>query len=355
MTKSTCQREIPRSCLAISTRSIIIAAAHLYLGVLILWLVLYLLVGDRDPYLGLFNYIALYLFVPLPFVFLIAALTRRRELWVGFALGLITFMQLWGRQLIPIRSRANVGQDRLRAMSFNVWGGREDVAAAVAIIRYHDPDVVFIQELNHELALTLEQDLAQDYPYQVLDPERRYAGMGVVSKFPLEPADVRLPLRWVGVPQVLRLSWGEEKLTLINFHMWPTGIAPREVLRNNFRAREAQALALSEFADRSANMNPVIAAGDGNFSPLNAPHQILSESLLDSWHEAGWGLGHTFPAGRAADGRLPRLSGVPVPPLFYRIDYIFHTPDLTAVAAGVAHHDGISDHRAVVVELTLAE
>lgn len=355
MTDTPTPLDLRRSRIPLSTRHICIAAVHLYLVLLAVWLTFYLVVGDRDPYLGLFNYVAIYLYFPLPLVLMIVFLTRRRDLGWGFVFGLVSFVLLWGPQFFPLPFRANAGQDCLRVMSFNVWGGRQGVESAIAIIRQHDPDVVFIQELNHKLAYTLEKDLGGVYLHQVLDPRPRYSGMGVLSKFPLEPAGERLPLRWVGDPQVLRLAWEDETLTLVNFHMWPTGIAPRHVLYDNFRAREAQAKTLADFVTGAAVPGPVIAAGDGNFSPLNAAHRILTDSLVDSWQEAGWGLGHTFPAGRTADGRLPRLFGVPMPPLFYRIDYIFHTPDLAAVSAAVTQHDGVSDHRAVVVVLTLAE
>jgi len=68
---------------------------------------------------------------------------------------------------------------------------------------------------------------------------------------------------------------------------------------------------------------------------------------VDSFREAGWGLGHTFPA---AGGRYWAL---PYPSLLVRIDYVFHSRDWKAEAAWVGEWDGQSDHRPVIASLTL--
>ena len=64
----------------------------------------------------------------------------------------------------------------------------------------------------------------------------------------------------------------------------------------------------------------------------------LTRHLRDAHHESGWGMGFTFT-------RFPRF-GLPM----WRIDYVFHSPDLVALSTAVEDYGG-SDHRPVIVRL----
>jgi endonuclease/exonuclease/phosphatase (EEP) superfamily protein YafD len=63
-------------------------------------------------------------------------------------------------------------------------------------------------------------------------------------------------------------------------------------------------------------------------------HMIAEAGFIDSWAEAGEGLGLTWPA---------------IDP-FERIDWIWHTPDLRATEATV-QDTAASDHRPLFVKL----
>jgi endonuclease/exonuclease/phosphatase family metal-dependent hydrolase len=45
--------------------------------------------------------------------------------------------------------------------------------------------------------------------------------------------------------------------------------------------------------------------------------------------------------------------GVPVPPWFVRIDYLFTAGEIVCLDASVGPWDGVSDHRAVVATLVV--
>jgi hypothetical protein len=79
-----------------------IAAAWVYFSLLPLWAALYLLAGDRFVVAAIVNMIAVYLFVPLPIIVLIAILTMRRELLYGSAIAILTFAGMWGRLFLPV-------------------------------------------------------------------------------------------------------------------------------------------------------------------------------------------------------------------------------------------------------------
>lgn len=315
------------------------------------WLSLRLLTGDRIAIISLVNHFTVYLFLPLPLIILANLLLRRIEIWVLVLLGGIAFAWLWGGYFLPkskVAAAASADMETLTVMTFNVLGWQRDVSPQVNTIRTEKPDVVFLQEVNLELAAALRSELAADYPYQALNPQPNVSGMGVLSKYPLQPMPINLPLDWVGAPQVLNLNWKGRQITLINFHMLPT--TPNTVRQASAlnRLREDEARALTETARR---MSPAILAGDANTTPLSQAYAILTDGFSDAWREAGFGLGHTFPGSNAVGSARPSIAGAPLPMWLTRIDYILHSPDFQTVSARLAHFDGVSDHRGVVATL----
>lgn len=90
--------------------------------------------------------------------------------------------------------------------------------------------------------------------------------------------------------------------------------------------------------DQWARRKPAVLVGDMNARPdWRQIQEVLDAGWVDSWAEAGSGPGYTS---NAADPR-------------YRIDYIFHTPDLEATGVQVIQSQA-SDHFAVVADLAPA-
>lgn len=327
----------------------------LYTGLVLVWFAAYLLAGDRLPYLGLANLLAVYFFAPLPLVLLAGLLCRQRALLVGFAAGLLIFLGLWGRLFLPRLSPPRAEGPVLRVMTFNVLAWHNFTGPLLEVIEHEDPDVLFIQELNPALTAALEQELGQVYPYRSLEPAGNPRGIGTLSKYPftLLAGGGELPGEgWIGGPQLLEMEWQGQRLRLVNFHMLPTtGVYGSRRTTQDFQVRAAQARLLAGLAQGG----PAILAGDANSVPTSDAYQILTATLQDAWAEAGWGLGHTFPGSSTSPGSdRPRLGGLAVPPWLARIDYIFCTPDWEVVSARLARVDGVSDHRGVVAELRLA-
>jgi len=79
-----------------------------------------------------------------------------------------------------------------------------------------------------------------------------------------------------------------------------------------------------------------IIAGDFNMSDQTATYATLSAVTIDAYREAGFGFGFTFPNNL-------RLGQAPIPGPFVRLDYIFHSPELSAQQAYVGC-SGSSDH-----------
>ena len=90
---------------------------------------------------------------------------------------------------------------------------------------------------------------------------------------------------------------------------------------------------------------PIILMGDFNLTDQTRHYSQITRTLTDVYREAGWGLGHTFPAG----GFYPR---VPLP--LIRIDYIFHSRELAGLEARTGDSVG-SDHIPVIARLSLVK
>lgn len=331
--------------------SLLLIGVWIYFAFLFGWLAAYLLTGDRIGLVSLLNLLAVYLFLPLPLVILVNLFLRRPAIWAAALIGVAAFIWLWGGLFLPGLETARAGPPdagTLTVMTFNVLGRQSNTPPQIETMRQENADVVLIQELNHDLAIAIQRQLTDLYPYQVLEPGYDVEGMGILSKYPLQPGGFELPLSWTGTPQVLVMDWQGQPVTLINFHMNPTTLRTASHVDLDNRQREAQADALVEAADRAGS---VIAAGDANATPLNASYRILGNRLNDSWEEAGFGLGHTFPGSDVPGSSRPDVWGVPVPMWLARIDYIFHTPDWQAISTRVARYDGASDHRGVIAVL----
>lgn len=332
-----------------------VAILWVYFTLLFLWTALYLATGDRFAPVALINNLAVYLFLPLPLAVMTAWTNRRSELALAGGAGLLIFLVFWGRLFLPPGDYESAEQPGLTVMTYNVLGRQTRTGPQMAVIQEIDPDVVFLQEINHAHAAAIEQVLGSEFPYRILDPVDDVTGMGVISKYPLEVSPQQLPLDWVGRPQVLTMDWAGVEITLVNFHMYPSGLGSLRAVSVLYRAREQQARALADLAARAAREGPVLAGGDANVTSLSDAYRIVSGALEDAWQADGFGLGHTFPGSAGPGSARPRIAGWPVPRWLARIDYVFYSEHWEVESARLAPFDGVSDHRGVAVDLVLRE
>jgi len=94
--------------------------------------------------------------------------------------------------------------------------------------------------------------------------------------------------------------------------------------------------------------------GDLNFTPRHPMYRRLTRlGLHDAFAVAGRGRGRTLPVRIGPSSRVNhRLHWVPLPPVV-RIDYIWHSATITALAAWVGP-DGGSGHLPVLARLSIA-
>ncbi len=193
--------------------------------------------------------------------------------------------------------------------------------------------------------------------------------MGVICRYPLQATGETILADWSGNPQIVTLEWQGTNVFVLHFHLLAPSSLPNKT-EETLREREQQARAIESFA--IAHSVPFIALGDLNSTDQSTAYTIITDGLVDSWREAGWGLGSTYPGINVdtlpmalQDGvfkagwgsyQFPNIkTGLAVPIWLLRLDYIFHSRDWRTVSAKLGTWDGYSDHRPVISELTLSK
>jgi endonuclease/exonuclease/phosphatase (EEP) superfamily protein YafD len=324
-----------------------VTLARIYLTLLGGWALAYFMLGDRWWWLFALSSVAICAFAPVPIVLGIGVAARRRDLLIASGVFLLLGAYLYGGTLLPRPQPASAAGPTLTVMSFNMFGFNQHPEAVVAAIRASQADVIGIQELSASAAELIQRDLAQIYPYQALDPQPSVLGMGTISRYPLDWLDESLPGHWVGEPQILRIDVHGRPVTLVNAHAIPLFAGPD--FDQAMREREAQAHTIARFA--ADNPGALIVTGDFNTTDLSYAYQVITGALADSWREAGWGFGATFPGGNISIGGRDFST----PAWVTRIDYVFHSRDMIALSSRIGPWDGYSDHRPVIATLALTK
>ena len=333
--------------------------AWTYAGLLALWWVLHLTVGDLVWWVALVSVFAPYLFAPLAALVPLGLIARRPRYWAAILLAVALFLAEYGA---PLTARAAAGAesgDALTVLTFNVWGYSDSAETARVIVSQGTPDVVLLQELSPGLVPVLEQELGALYPYRLLNPGEGYTGGGVLSRYPLRPARMAVDAQVDGFAQVVEVEADARVLTLYNVHLEATaalhyidaGEPVGRRVRDSFALRERQVELLVR--DLARREGPVLVAGDWNMTEQSDAYRALTRELRDAHREAGRGFGHSFPA---YAGRFQPTVGLSLPifPRLVRIDIILHSPDWTAVECRVLPAHGQSDHLPVWARLAWA-
>ncbi len=329
----------------------LIALTHYYFTVLFGWAALFLIFGDRWWWLFLLSSFSEYLFLLLPVAFILALITRRRDLIIGFVVSLVLAGFLFGHLLMPPISSKHSSESQMTVMTSNVLGYNMNTEGIVKAIRESKADVVAIQELNPQTALAIQRDLGQIYPYQELLPQSGVSGMGVISRFPMQAIEIEINGDWVGDPQVVEVEWEGAKIVLVNYHAIPPYSLIPSKLGYTIAERERQLGVLIEFV--KSLEEPLIALGDLNVTEQSTAHEIMESDLQDAWVKGGWGLGHTFPGAASAGSSRPSFGRFLSPKWLLRLDYIFCSEQWEVEKAWIGPWDGESDHRPVMAKLVL--
>ncbi len=334
--------------------SILSFALTLYAIGLTLYLLARVLFGDRFRLLGLLNNFTPWYFLPLVICLPLALLLQER--WLpALMLGLTGAAVAWfGPYYLPHRAKQSTDDPALRILTFNIWGDNPCKPELATLFREINADVVFLQELPQSFIRNELPRLLGLYPYQFVPTiEGDWWNNATLSRYPMVECEGLLT--WdIGVPALDRtvIDVDGRRISAYNAHM---RVPFKLSGAGSFLDAVGRALRYDESERRrligkmldylKAERNPYIVAGDFNMSCYSESYHDIANAMVDSFREAGRGFGLTWPH-KSADTHF----SVSLPML--RIDYIWHSPDLTAVEATRKPPFG-SDHLPVYATIKL--
>jgi endonuclease/exonuclease/phosphatase family metal-dependent hydrolase len=231
---------------------------------------------------------------------------------------------------IPSRQPAASGP-LLRVLTVNLWHGRGDAEAVVALVREASADVLFVQELTADAVTRLEQARLEDLmPHTRLELRRGSGGSGIYSRFPLSEGPRVAPVRAAQPTALLELPGGEA-VELVCVH--PSAPA----LRRGGAVRWRAELAVLP----PPGGLPRVLAGDFNATIDHAAFRdVLRLGYADAARQAGKALTPTWgPPGKGA---------------VLALDHVLVDRNCAVLACSVHAIPG-SDHRAVYAAIQLPE
>lgn len=210
----------------------------------------------------------------------------------------------------------------LKVMTFNIGNGLAEPQRLAGFLRDSGADLIGLEEVSAAQAVVLDAALADVYPARVLHGHG-IAGKGLLSRLPLQRQTL-LELNPARPDLDAVLDWRGAPLRLLIVHPPPPTPAVMESRRRQLERLHALVAA----------PEPLILMGDLNMTQFQQPYRtLLASGLRDAFADAGRGSGRTFPRRR---GRVPLIPTI-------RLDYIFHSDELTARDCWVGPDAG-SDH-----------
>lgn len=299
--------------------------------------VLWMLIGDNNLLTWHFSSLMPGIIALSPLILILGIMKRRR--WLLFHIvpaGL--FILLYGVMFIPRAPIVASDTPQLRVMTFNTQF-KFQAPEIMRVIQEANADVVALQELVQPTADYLAEHLADEYPYQIthINPDSLTQGKGILSRYPLLNERFLNNKNEVNYLRV-QIEFEGEKVTIVTTHPTP----PHWGTNYNAIGRSQHIDWIMD--NLSQESGALIILGDFNTTDQSDDYRQITAHYHDSVREVGLGLGQTFPDSTS----WQKFKFIP--PLI-RIDYVFHSDELTAVFAGAWHESAGSDHRPTVANL----
>ena len=322
-----------------------LAASLLYGLAITGYLLMRIAVGERWNWIAFANNFVPWWALGNAVLIVIVLFSRERWLLVACQLpGIVAFVILYGGLLLPRDHPAEAtGGSTFTAATYNVISLASDPQRVRAEIAALDADIVGLEELGPVHAQVFAADLAALYPYQVTYPNPQVAGVGLLSRYPITEEMMFRPLPDLMYCLRAVVDVDGAPVTVYVVHPRP----PQQVTSpftydDAMRNAEIAVLVNDYLAHESG---PLIVLGDFNMTDQSDAYRQMDARLHDAFREAGRGMGFTFPVSIRSTIRL-------FPPLL-RIDYIWHSDQISVRAISVADDSGSSDHYPVVARLAL--
>lgn len=284
----------------------------------------------------------------------------RFKIWMVFPMVAIVFSINFIGTIFKFGSPDKNVKGGIGIATYNVRGFNQEQTGSIAndIKEYmlkKNVDVICFQEYSDNVTLTKERvstNFKEDYPYMATGK----SDMVIFSRYPIRDSHI---IDFEGTNN--SALWADidvngKLIRVFNVHMQTTGInrslrhvAKEREAGNNmtdaqmyesvagnyieqFKQRAGQAITVSNVVRMTDK--PVLLCGDFNDIPYSYTYHMLLSKLQDGFKTCGKGFMHTY---RGAKSLM-------------RIDYIFHSPELT----GVTYYTDemtYSDHNPVIMRI----
>ncbi len=331
---------------------------NIYGLLLIIYFILRFLVGDGLGAVAFLNNCIPALLFPALLVLPVSIKQGDRFAFGWSVFAALFFVFVFGPRFLP--RNAPVADDlgtSLRILSYNTGQDLSDYAHVDKLVRESHANIVVLQEITKDYIDEYWSELLGIYPYQVYGPleGEKQVGMGILSQYPITELDnFKLADNGLVFQQRASVNIDGRVITLYNIHLTFPWIRVRSdpvfsrlpwpVYDNEVLQEEVSNL-VELLRDEQT---PIIAAGDFNLTDQSSDHQKITNLLIDSYRDVGFGLGYTWPA-----NLVPAIHIRPAIP-FVRVDYVFHSDNIRSLTVKVLQASG-SDHKPVVVDLVLTD
>ncbi|MEM9927995.1 MAG: endonuclease/exonuclease/phosphatase family protein [Cyanobacteria bacterium P01_D01_bin.50] len=317
---------------------LILRLALVYIILFFIWILLRFLFFDSWWWLALINTLALYIFIPLIIFLPFALFWRRWRLLVGLSFPLGIFIGLYSSFFLPsLPTTTSQNQPIIKAMTFNMLRSNTDYNSIIKMVAENKPDIIGLQEVTPQAVPIVIESFKKDYTYHAFHPVELSHNVGILSRFPIDKV-IALPAPPIkrGIQVTLRLNNGEPLEAIV------THLIPFYPLNQVFKLAQYWYESRSQEVSYLSNIvkqydDPIIVMCDCNFTDTSQTYSQMQKIMEDSFHQKGWGLGHTF---------LGKFFPIG------RIDYIWHTKDIKTIEAYVGEQAG-SDHLPVIAKLQI--
>lgn len=290
------------------------------------------------------SYLMPWLFFPVLLLLPLALWQRSKPLVAMTGLVTVVFLFVYGSLFLPKQSM-QMSEPTFTVMSYNVLCCvNENLDKTLAHIRQHDPDILALHEYTPKIAAEIDGELAADYEYRYVED-----GRGLYSRYPIEQYDFfPMPGSFGGGGQKAIVNIAGSTVTLFSVHPYPPPVKTVSLPGIGF----SLPLAVTDTSNNDEQLGmiidevsqvdgPLVLVGDFNMTDQNSAYDELTQYVSDTFVERGTGLGFTFtPFGNY---QLP----------VWRIDYVFHSDEITAVDIEVGEYAG-SDHKPLIATLAVA-
>lgn len=228
-----------------------------------------------------------YFFLGLILTFLLISKRDWRWAFMAFIITLLSASLLAPYYIKP----QNTSQPaQVRLLVYNVYYLNPDINQAVAEIKKHNADVVFLMEYSEDIQSKIENQF-EEYPYRLIRPSRMTMGLAIFSKIPLDHTEIhrneetRIPVFDV------QFQIAGQPVNFVAGHAWP----PTPQWGNLSQAQSREIINVAQ--QRAQTGLPLIVAGDFNATQWSGIFNEIEENAQVQDARLGFGLSLTHKGG----------------------------------------------------------